>query len=106
MFFSGDQIYEGDLTGAQRRPLEKAILDYHDKWQRWCWAFGELARDRPCICIPDDHDVFHGNVWGAGGRHAERQDDGGYVMPPTFVNMVQRTQTSHLPDPYDPAPVE
>jgi hypothetical protein len=50
--------------------------------------------------------VYHGNVWGAGGRHAKRQDDGGYRMPAAFVNMVQRTQTSHLPDPYDPTPVE
>jgi len=105
LFFSGDQIYEGDLTGAQREPLDKALLDYHDKWRRWCWAFRDLARDRPCICIPDDHDVYHGNLWGAGGRHAEQLDDGGYCMPPEFVNMVERTQTSHLPDPYDPTPV-
>ena len=27
-------------------------------------------------------------------------------MPPEWVNMVQRTQTSHLPDPFDPTPVE
>jgi hypothetical protein len=26
-------------------------------------------------------------------------------MDPKFVNMAQRTQTSHLPDPYDPTPV-
>jgi hypothetical protein len=30
---------------------------------------------------------------------------GGYKMPAAWVNMVQRTQTSHLPDPYDPTPV-
>ena len=75
LFFSGDQIYEGDLTGAQRRPLGDAMLDYHDKWLRWCWAFRDLVRDRPTICIPDDHDVYHGNIWGAGGRAAKRQDD-------------------------------
>ena len=106
LFFSGDQIYEGDLTGCQREPLDKAILDYLDKWYRWCWAFHDLARDIPCICIPDDHDVYHGNLWGAGGRRAEEQDDGGYRMAPVFVNMVQHTQTSHLPDPPDPTPVE
>jgi len=106
LFFSGDQIYEGDLTGAQRRPLETAYLDYHDHWLRWCWAFRELVRDRPTICIPDDHDVYHGNLWGAGGRAANRQDDGGYTMPADFVRMVERTQTSHLPDPADPRPVE
>ena len=105
LFFSGDQIYEGDFSGCQRAPLDKAILDYLDKWYRWCWAFRDLARDVPCVCIPDDHDVYHGNLWGAGGRRAEKQDDGGYRMDPVFVNMVQRTQTSHLPDPADPAPV-
>lgn len=106
LFFSGDQIYESDLTGAQRKPLTKAMLDYLDKWYRWCRAFGDLARDVPCITIPDDHDVYHGNIWGAGGRPAKKQDDGGYTMAPSFVNMVQRTQTSHLPDPYNAQPVE
>lgn len=111
LFFSGDQIYEGDLSGVQITPLDKAYLDYLDKWYRWCWAFGDLARDVPCVCIPDDHDVYHGNVWGAGGRQADgisgkpAQDSGGYCMPASFVNAVQRTQTSHLPDPVDPTTV-
>ncbi len=63
------------------------------------------------MTIPDDHDVFHGNVWGAGGRTtppgltgAEAQDQGGYRLPADWVNMVQRTQTSHLPNPSDPTP--
>jgi alkaline phosphatase D len=107
LFFSGDQVYEGySPTVAVKSPLDKAELDYMYKWYLWCWAFGELARDVPCICIPDDHDVYHGNIWGAGGRPAKENDDGGYVMPASFVNMVQRTQTSHLPDPYDPTPVD
>ncbi|HND52648.1 MAG TPA: alkaline phosphatase D family protein, partial [Pirellulaceae bacterium] len=106
LFFSGDQVYEGDLTGAQRAPADKAQLDYLDKWYRWCWAFGDLARNTPCICIPDDHDVYHGNLWGAGGRAAKTQDEGGYTMPAEFVNMVQRTQTSHLPDAVDPTRVD
>ena len=33
------------------------------------------------------------------------QDSGGYKMAPSWVNMVQRVQTSHLPDPVDPTPV-
>ena len=106
LFFSGDQIYEGGLEGIIREPEDLAAVDYLYHWVRWCWAFRDLARDVPCICIPDDHDVYHGNLWGAGGRHAERQDDGGYTMSPLFVNAVQTTQTSHLPDPYDPTPVE
>ncbi len=65
------------------------------------------ARDRPCICIPDDHDVYQGNLWGQGGRKSPARDhDGGYVLPAEFVRMVERTQTDHLPDPFDPTPVE
>lgn len=110
LFFSGDQIYEGGLAGIIREPAELACIDYLYKWYRWCWAFGDLARDVPTICIPDDHDVYHGNLWGAGGKKADGvgkkgQDSGGYVMAPLFVNAVQRTQTSHLPDPFDPEPV-
>ena len=110
--FVGDQIYERCAGyGIQRLPLETAVLDYLRKWYLFGWEYRELLRDTPSICMPDDHDVFHGNVWGAGGRHAEGtgyegQDSGGYMEPAAWVNMVQRTQTSHLPDPYDPTPVE
>ena len=107
LFFSGDQVYEGaSPTAAQKSPKEKALLDYLYKWYLWCWAFRDLARDIPSISIPDDHDVYQGNIWGAGGRKTERDNQGGYIMPPEWVNMVQRTQTSHLPDPFDPTPIE
>ncbi|MDK3156109.1 hypothetical protein QPK87_05910 [Kamptonema cortianum] len=61
----------------------------------------------PSIVIPDDHDVYHGNYWGAGGKLAvakdgmTAQDSGGYRHGGAFVNAVHRTQTSHLPDPFD-----
>ena len=106
LFFSGDQVYEGDLTGGVWHPLDKAMLDYLDKWYRWCWSFRDLARDIPCICIPDDHDVYHGNLWGDGGHATGDFGEGGYYMPAAFVKMVERTQTSHLPDPYDPTPID
>jgi len=113
LFFSGDQIYEGVAGfGTQRFPLQMSILDYLRKWYLYGWEYGELFRDHPSISIPDDHDVYHGNVWGNGGKATPigltgnaAQDAGGYKMPPEWVNMVQRTQTSHLPDPYDPTPV-
>jgi arylsulfatase A len=98
LFFAGDQLYEGDLTGVDRDPL-----DYHTKWQRFLRSFGHLLRDRPAVLITDDHDVYHGNLWGAGGIEAKArdgltaQDAGGYRMPIEWVNMVHRTQTSHLP---------
>ncbi len=111
LFFSGDQIYEG-VAGysTERSPLDKAALDYLRKWYLYGWAYGDLMRDRPTVAIPDDHDVYHGNIWGAGGIAApalfgqDAQDAGGYKMPPEWVNMVQRTQTSHLPQPDDPTP--
>lgn len=111
LVFTGDEIYErvGGF-GTQRSPLDKAALDYLRKWYFFGWSFGDLMRDRPTLCFPDDHDVFQGNVWGAGGRQAtafgdEGQDQGGFTMPAEWVNMIQRTQTSHMPDPYDPTPV-
>ena len=105
LFFAGDQIYEGDLTGIERRPFARARLDYLDKYYRWHLSFRSLTRTRPTVSIPDDHDVFQGNLWGAGGRKARRQDDGGYTMPPRWLKMMERTQTSHLPDPVDPRPI-
>jgi alkaline phosphatase D len=109
-FFAGDQIYEGNPTRVVREPLAEAELDYLYKWYFWCWSFRDVVRHAPCICIPDDHDVYHGNIWGDGGKAAGSDDPqgllGGYGMPPAWLNMIQRTQTSHLPDPYDPTPCE
>ena len=109
LYFSGDQIYEGDLTPARQKNEDAYILDYLYKWMHWCWAFQDLTRNTPCITIPDDHDVYHGNLWGAGERDAQKvdgltaQDSGGYKHGPRFINAVHRTQTNHLPDPVDPA---
>ena len=110
--FQGDQIYERVASfEIQRFPADAAILDYLRKWYLFGWAFRDLMRSTPTVCQTDDHDMYQGNIWGAGGRHAEGlgqpgQDSGGYIEPALWVNTVQRTQTSHLPDPYDPTPVE
>ncbi len=102
LFFSGDQIYQ---YASPTRP-EIDILDYLYRWYLWCWSFRHLTRERPTVCIPDDHDIYQGNLWGAGGRPAKNQDDGGYVYPPEFVNAIQKTQTANLPSPFDPTPIE
>ena len=108
--FHGDQLYERvGGYGVER----KSKLDYIRKWYIFGWCFRELFQDRPVVIIPDDHDVFHGNLWGEGGKLANidlgygyaSQDDGGYKERPDFINMVHRTQTGHLPDPIDPTPV-
>ena len=115
LFFSGDQIYESvGGYGTQRFPTEKAMLDYLRKWYVYGWAYRDLMKDRPTVSITDDHDVYHGNIWGEGGKHSPTkrrsgsagQDAGGYMMPAEWVKMVERTQTSHLPDPYSDKPVE
>jgi PhoD-like phosphatase len=104
LFFSGDQIYEGaSPTYADR---EQPLLDYSYKWYLWCWAYRDLLRDIPCVTIPDDHDIYQGNLWGQSGRAAKRDHDGGYIMSAEFVQMVERTQTSHLPDPWSAVPLE
>lgn len=104
LFFSGDQVYEGgNPTGADTGHLGQ---DYLFKWYLWCLSSRELTRDIPSISIPDDHDVYQGNLWGQGGRAIAAQENGGYTRPASFVKMVERTQTSHLPDPFDPTPVE
>ncbi len=112
MAFTGDNIYErvGEY-GIVRDPTDVAILDYLRKWYIFGWEYGELLRDIPAVALPDDHDVYQGNIWGAAGRKANGygkpgQDQGGYVMDRRFVHVVQTTQTEHLPDPYDPTPVE
>jgi hypothetical protein len=113
--FLGDQFYESTGGfGIQTSPLEKSSLDYLRKWYMFGWSYREIFRHIPAAFIPDDHDVYHGNVWGEGGKKAPTdegwgyvaQDQGGYKMTPEWVNMVQLTQTGHLPDPYDPTPVK
>lgn len=125
LVFTGDQVYESRPTAPDRSGEFTSYLDYLYKWYLWCWSYRDLTRDIPTISLPDDHDVYHGNIWGAGGKAARPeppdgkypehyegltshwgQDGGGYLMPPEFVNMVQRTQDAHLPDPFDPAPIE
>ena len=104
LFFSGDQVYEGKSpTFADR---EHIILDYLYKWYLWCWAYRDLTKDRPTVTMPDDHDVYQGNIWGEGGRPIHVDHAGGYVHPADFVQVVHRTQTSHLPDSPDPDPIE
>jgi phosphodiesterase/alkaline phosphatase D-like protein len=104
LFFSGDQVYEGASPTHPDR--ENIKLDYLYKWYLWCWAYRHLTRDIPTITIPDDHDVYQGNLWGESGRWTDKDDKGGYVHQADFVKLSERTQTSHLPDPYDPTPVD
>jgi phosphodiesterase/alkaline phosphatase D-like protein len=94
LFFSGDQSYDHK--------------HHQQAWLLFGQQFGEIIKDRPTVCIPDDHDIGQGNIWGESGIKAGSPagDDGGYYYSPQYVNSVQNAQTSHMPDPYDPTPVK
>ena len=105
LVFAGDQLYENSPT--RRDDSLTPTLDYLYKWFLWLWSFREMTRHTPAIVLIDDHDVYHGNLWGNGGRAAPDHDQnrGGYRCTGDFVQVVQRTQCGHNPDPHDPAPV-
>jgi hypothetical protein len=94
LFFAGDQSYHHTQHTF-------GILE-------WGMQFRELIRDRPVISIPDDHDVGQANIWGENGKTASTAagPDGGYFYPVDYVKMVERCQTWHLPDAFDPTPIE
>lgn len=112
LYFSGDQLYESHGGyGIIRDPADRAILNYLRKYYMFGWAFRETMRDRPTVCIPDDHDVFQGNIWGEGGAPMKdisggASSKGGYREPAKMVNVVHRTNCAHHPDFYDPTPCE
>ena len=93
LFFSGDQVYDHNR--------------HYAAWLKFGRDFGEIIRNIPTVTIPDDHDVGQANLWGAGGVKSNTRagHDGGYAAEVEYVKEVERAQTSHLPDPYDPTPI-
>ena len=113
VFFSGDQLYESHGGfGVIRAPAGAAILNYLRKFYQFGWAFGEAMRNQPTVCLPDDHDVLQGNLWGEAGaampqealenNHVDKT--GGYIEPLQMLNVVHRTHTAHHMAPTDPTP--
>ncbi|MEM6854590.1 MAG: alkaline phosphatase D family protein [Planctomycetota bacterium] len=107
VFFTGDQLYEGNPT-PQDKTDAFPTDDYLYKWLIWHWSFGDVTRRFPSILQTDDHDVWHPNLWGDGGRLMTRGWDagGGFINSHYFVNLVQRTMCGHNPDAYDPGPLD
>jgi alkaline phosphatase D len=101
----GDQYYEYRPTTKDKSP--EPTLDMLYRWYLWLWAFRDLTRSVPTVVLVDDHDVYQPNLWGNGGVASPGGDfrNGGYDHPAAWVNLVQRVQCGHNPDPYDPAPV-
>jgi len=94
LFFGGDQTYRH--------------TEHTAGWIEFGLQFRDIMRDRPTVTIPDDHDIGQPNLWGESGKHSSLSGnaDGGYMYPAEYVNMVQRQQTWHLPDPVDPLPIQ
>jgi alkaline phosphatase D len=112
VFFSGDQIYETNggywtVTATEKDDVPRATLNYLGKFWLSILGFRDLLKDRPTVMVPDDHDVYSGDLWGKGGMGmTDGRCFGGYGMHPDWVNMVEYTQMGNRPDPYDPTPVE
>lgn len=90
LFFSGDQVYDHNR--------------HYAAWLKFGQNFGTIIKDRPTICLPDDHDAGQPNLWGESGKISTLSGaaDGGYSRPGVYVQEVERAQTSHLPDAVDP----
>lgn len=90
LFFSGDQVYDHHR--------------HYAAWLKFGRDFGDIIKDRPTVCLPDDHDAGQPNLWGESGKVSTLSGaaDGGYSQPGVYVQEVERAQTSHLPDPVDP----
>lgn len=109
LYFSGDQLYENHGGyGLIRDPAGPAILNYLRKFYQFGWSFRHAMKNSPTVCLPDDHDVFQGNIWGEGGAKMDQKggtsSKGGYREPARMVNVVHQTCAGHHPDYYDPAP--
>ena len=103
----GDQIYEWTSPTPEDNSSDyNRQHDYLYKWFFWVLQSHEVTKDVPTIAIPDDHDIFQGNFWGEGGdaNTGGGESTGGYESPGSWIRMVERTQTSNLPDPdpYNP----
>ena len=92
LVFTGDQVYNHTR--------------HTEHWLKFGKTFGDIMRNRPTLCLTDDHDVGQPNLWGQGGRKTDLDTKGGYTRPAEYVKLAERQQTSHMPDPYDPTPID
>ncbi|MBT5017342.1 MAG: hypothetical protein HON04_01205, partial [Planctomicrobium sp.] len=94
LFFAGDHSYHH--------------TQHTFGWLEFGMQFRDILKDRPTVTIPDDHDVGQANIWGENGKKAATPagPQGGFFYPAKYVNMVQRCQCWHLPDAFDPTPIQ
>ena len=85
LFFAGDQSYDHKEHTAA--------------WLKFSIQFREIFRERPCITIPDDHDIGQGNLWGENGKKSSSPagNDGGYFYDKDYVKMVEEHKLHIFP---------
>lgn len=59
---------------------DQLYLDYLYKWSLVCWLHGPLTRNMPSLVMPEATDS----------------------LPVPFINMAVKSQTAHMPPPYNP----
>ncbi len=94
LFFSGDQVYDHN--------------QHYAYWLRFGRDFGDIIRSHAHGDDSRRPRRRASEPLGRGGKKSNKAngDDGGYFKPVEYVQEVERAQTSHLPDPFDPTPVE
>ena len=74
LFFAGDQSYDHKEHTAA--------------WLKFGMQFREIFRDRPCVTIPDDHDIGQGNLWGESGKIASSKSN----CTETILQLLSKTE--------------
>lgn len=104
VYFAGDQMYyrTAGFSMEQYAKTHISMLDFLRRWYLFGWTWRQLLQNTPSIILPDDHDVFQGNLFGDGGRAMKKPkgriwSSGGYIMPGPWVVAVEKCHTGHLP---------
>ena len=102
--YTGNQVHKNLPTSVKSDSSDDLYLDYLYKWYLFCWAHGALTRNIPTIMLPGQRDLYRRPLQVADKQRTGQTALASHHRPASFINMVQKSQTGHLPVPYDPAP--
>ena len=68
---------------SSRATRSTTTTSHYAAWLKFGRDFGEIIKDRPTLCLPDDHDAGQPNLWGESGKVSTLggASDGGYSRP-------------------------
>jgi len=102
--YTGNQVYRNLPTTVRSDTSDEVYLDYLYKWYLFCWAHGDLTRNTPSIILPGPGDLYRKPLHVPDTAEFRQTALSSHHMPASFINMVQNSQTGHLPLPHDPTP--